>query len=184
MLVAYYKMAVLSDDVKALNKIRSKARLDCIAYTNLLSENYKGLTYFVNAKNQLFFYKTPCKDFINAENKRIAEWSLTGNSLNFSSIYIEDIDCPEFGYGYPNPNRTIGNGIPNPLFNFRNDGYLFLLNKDYTEIEILIIKDGRNLISSYYQKLIDGGFDDDIKAMREKSNLFFQYDGLPYSKLF
>lgn len=184
MFAAYYKLAVLTDEVKALNKIRSKARLDCIAYINLQLEIYKGLTNFVNSKGQLLFYKTPCKEFVNAESKRLAEWSLTGNNLNFSSIFIEDIDCPEFGYGYPNGNRKLSNGNLNPLFEFRNDGYLFIINNDYSEIEVIVIKDGRNLINSYYQKLIDGGFDDELKSIREKATLFYQYDGLAYSKLF
>ena len=178
MLSAYYKLAILHDEVKELNKIRSKSRLDCIAFTDLLPDGYKGLTNFVNVKGQLLFYKTACRDFVNTDNKRLAEWSLTGNGLNFSSIYIDDLDCPEIGYGYPNPNRILSNGNPNPLFEFRNDGYLFLINKDYTEIELLIIPDGRNLISSYYQKMIDGGFDDEVRQLRQEAKIFYQYDGL------
>ena len=176
MIKAFFKVAVLPNDVRAANKIRSKARLDCISYADLLAANYKGLTKFVNHKGQLFFYKTPCRDFVNTDSKRLAEWSLTGNGLNFSSIYIDDLEFPEIGYGYPNANRLLKDGSQNPLFEFRNDGYLFLMNKDYSEIEILVIPDGRNLISSYYQKLIDGGFDDDIQALRQQAKTFFHYD--------
>jgi len=50
----------------------------------------------------------------------------------------------------------LSNGNENPLFKFRNDGYLFINNKNYSEIELLVIPNGRNLISSYYQKIIDG----------------------------
>lgn len=181
MIGAYFKLATLPDDVRAANKIRSKARLDCTSFTDMVAGGYKGLTFFVNDKRhkgQLFFYKTPCRDFVNTDSKRLAEWSLTGNGLNFSSIYIDDTDFPEIGYGYPNANRLLKDGSPNPLFEFRNDGYLFLINKDYSEIELLIIPDGRNLISSYYQKLIDGGFDDEIKNLRKEAKIFYQYDGL------
>jgi hypothetical protein len=177
MIVAYYKLATLPDEVRAANNIRSKARLDCICQTDLVAGNYKGLTKFVNHKGQLYFYKTPCKDFVNTDSKRIAEWSLTGNGLNLSSIYIDDIDCPEIGYGYPNANRLLSNDSLNPLFEFRNDGYLFLINRDYSEIELLVIPDGRNLIGSYYQKMIDGGFDDDIRAFRQAAKIFYRYDG-------
>ena len=178
MIGAYYKLATLPDEVRAANKIRSKARLDCISFTDMVVGNYKGLTNFVNHKGQLFFYKTPCRDFVNTDSKRLAEWSLTGSGLNFSSIYIDDIDCPEIGYGYPNGNRLLSNGSKNPLFDFRNDGYLFLINKDYSEIELLIIPDGRNLISSYYQKMIDGGFDDEVRQLRQQAKVFYKYDGL------
>lgn len=176
MIGAYFKLAVLNDELKAANKIRSKDRLDCISFADMVAGNYKGLTKFVNHKGQLFFYKTQCRDFVNTDSKRLAEWSLTGNGLNFSSIYIDDLDCPEIGYGYPNANRLLSNGSPNPLFDFRNDGYLFLMNKDYSEIELLIIPDGRNLISSYYQKLIDNGFDNEIRQLRQQAKLFYKYD--------
>ena len=72
----------------------------------------------------------------------------------------------------------MSNGSKNPLFEFRNDGYLFIINKDYTEIELLIIPDGRNLISSYYQIMIDGGFDDEIRELRKQAKGFYKYDGL------
>ncbi len=178
MIGAYYKLAILPDEVRAANKIRSKARLDCISFTDRVAGGYKGLKNFVNSKGQLFFYKTPCRDFVHTDSKRLSEWSLTGGGLNFSSIYIDDLDCPEIGYGYANANRLLSNGSPNPLFEFRNDGYLFLINKDYSEIELLVIPDGRNLISSYYQKLIDGGFDDELESLRNEAKKFYQYEGL------
>lgn len=177
MIVTYYKLATLPDEVRAANKIRSKARLDCVCFTDIVTGGYKGLTNFVNNKGQIFFYKTPCRDFVNTDSKRLAEWSLT-NGLNFSSIYIDDLDYPEIGYGYPNANRLLSNGSLNPLFEFRNDGYLFLINRDYSEIELLIIPDGRNLISSYYQKMIDGGFDDEIRQLRQQAKAFYNYDML------
>jgi len=178
MMILYYKFELLSEDIRASNKIRSKARLDCVSFTDIVIGGYGRLTNFVNSKGQLFFYKTSCRNFVNADSKRFAEWSLTNNSQNLSSIYIDDLDYPEIGYGYPNAQRLLSNGNPNPQFPFRNDGYLFLLNKDYTEIELLIIPDGRNLISSYYQKMIDGGFDDIIRELRKQAKPFYQYEGL------
>jgi hypothetical protein len=173
MIAGYYKLVTFTDELKAQNKIRSKARLDCINYAG----NYKGLTNFVNKQGQLFFYKTPCREFIEAQSKRVAEWSLTNGSLNFSSIYIEDFDFLEYGYGYPNAKPRLSNGEPNPLHPFKNDGYLFIVNKDYTQIEILILADGRNLISHYYQHLIDGFFDAEIQRLRLEAKPYFEYMG-------
>ena len=178
MIGAYYKLVTLPDEVRATYKIRSKARLDCISFSDMVAGSYKGLTNFVNRKGQMFFFKTPCRNFIKTDSKRFAEWSLTNSPLNLSSIYIDDTDFPEIGYGYPNANRLLSKGSKNPLFEFRNDGYLFLINKDYSEIELLIIPDGRNLISSYYQKLIDGGFDDELKNLRQQAKDFYKYEGL------
>jgi hypothetical protein len=60
----YYKFISLPDDIKAANKIRSKARLDCILFKDMVPGGYKGLTNFVNDKRhkgQLSFYKTACR---------------------------------------------------------------------------------------------------------------------------
>ena len=178
MIGAYYKLSTLPDEVKTANKIKSKDRLDCIAFTHVIAGNYTGLTNFVNHKGQLFFYKTECRNFVNTGSKRLSECCLTVNSFNFSSIYIDNLDCPEIGYGYPNAKRILRNGNSNPFFEFRNDGYLFIINKDYSEIELLIIPDGRNLISSHYQKFMDGGYDDEVKQLRQKAKMFYQYSSL------
>ena len=175
MIPLYFRLEILSDEIRANNKIKSKARLDCVSFYDSVPGGYKGLEPFKNSKGQLFFYKTPARDIVEANSKRISEWSLTNSSLNFSSIYIEDFDFPEYGYGYPNANRLLSNRNANPLFNYRNDGYLFIVNADYSVIELLIIPDGRNLISGYSQKLIDGGFDDELKRLRNEAKPFYNY---------
>ncbi|NCU33336.1 MAG: hypothetical protein EOM23_10515, partial [Candidatus Moranbacteria bacterium] len=98
MITAYYRFENLPDELRAANKIKSKARLDCTGHAG----DYKGLTKFVNNKGMLFFYLTAARDFVNADSKRIADVSLTNGSINLTSIYIEDTDFPQFGYGYPN----------------------------------------------------------------------------------
>jgi hypothetical protein len=179
MLKAYYKFIVLPDEVRNLNKIKSESRLDCISFTDKVTGNYKGLTFFVNPKGQFFLYKSSPDSFIEANKKRISEWTLTSKSINLSSIYIEDLEKSEIGYGYPNPHRFLGkNKLINPLYDFRNDGYLFMMNKDFSELELFVIPDGRNLIRSYYQKLKDNCFDAEIKELRNQAKLFFNYDGL------
>jgi hypothetical protein len=177
-ITGYFRLEQLSDEAKAANNIRSKARLDCVQYAG----DYKGLTNFVNSKGQLFFYLTPARDIVSTDSKRMADWSLTNNSQNLSSIYIEDLDNPSIGYGYCNANRLLSNGQPNPMLSFRNDGYLFLVNPDYTVIELLVIPDGRNLISLHYQKFIDGGYDGEVRELREQVRPFYNYAA--YSNLF
>lgn len=175
MIKAYYKFIVLPEEVKQLNKIKSKARLDCVCF----SGNYEGLTFFVNKQGQLFLYKVPAKEMVNTHSKRISEWTLSNNNLNFSSIYIENLDCINFGYGYPNKNPFIGiEKKPNPVYPYCNDGYLFIINSDYTVIEVLVIIEGRNLINSYYQHLIDGYFDAEISELRANAKPYFKYNGL------
>ncbi|HRZ42181.1 MAG TPA: hypothetical protein P5228_05710 [Bacteroidales bacterium] len=175
MIKAYYLFQCLPEPMRKANGIKSKARLDCIRFVDKMPEGYKGLEPFQNHKGQLFFYKTPAHSFINAETRRISEWSLTNNSLNLSSIYIEDTDYPQFGYGYPNANRILSTGLPNPLYAYHQDAYLFICNEDYTRIELMVVPAGRNLVSAYYQKLIDGGFDVEIQRMRSIAVTFYPY---------
>ncbi|MBC5774241.1 hypothetical protein H8S95_09220 [Pontibacter sp. KCTC 32443] len=174
MLTAYYKFEILPDEVKAQHGIKAKGRLDCTAYTN--TTGYTGLMNFINSKGQKYLYKMPAREFVKANNKRLAEWALSNGRLNLSSIYFEDTDYPEYGYGYPNANRLLGKGEPNPLFPFRNDCYLFITNADITQIEVLVILNGRNLVPAYYQRLIDGDLDNELQSLREQARPFFNYD--------
>lgn len=175
MITAYYKLELLSDEVRTLNGIRSKKRLDCTKYFDTTSKGYNGLNMFKNGKGHLVFYKTPNRNFLSSSSRRTSEYSLTNNEMNFSSIYIEDEEFPEYGYGYPNANKELKHGKKNPVYQFRLDAYLFIVNEDYSRVEILVISEGRNLISSYYQKLIDGDFDEAINQLREQAKPYFNY---------
>jgi len=170
---ALFLLESLSSEVKASNKIRSSKRLDCTLFAN--ESNYQGFKPFYNEGGKFYVYKTSCDNFIHTDRKRLAEWSLTGNSLNLSSIYIDDFDFPEYAYGYPNDKKYLSNGKENPLFPFRNDAYLFILNKDYSVIEILVIPDARNEIQYYYQLLIDGKLDFELNRLRQSYKVFYHY---------
>lgn len=173
MIAAYLLFESLADGVKAKHGIRSKARLDCTTHAN--PSGYTGLIDFINAKGQMYLFKIPAREFIKANSKRLAEWALSNGKLNLSSIYFEDIDYPQYGYGYPNANRLLSNGQPNPLFPYRNDCYLFITNQDLTTVEVLVITNGRNLTGAYYQRLIDGALDSEIEQLRAQAKPFFEY---------
>ena len=178
--ITFYKFRTLPEEIRKANGIRSKERLDCIGYTNH-NDNHRGLSCLFNHKRQFFLYKTPARNFVDADSKRVAEWSLTGrssitgSSINLSSLYQEDLDYPQYAYGYPNGNTELSNGSVNPFFAYRHDGYLFIINRDLSEVDLLIIHDARNLISSYYQLLIDGELDEEIKQLRADAKPFYDY---------
>lgn len=174
--IHYYRFIALPEDVKQAHNIRSKMRLDCIKYAG----EYSGLDALLNHKKQMFVYKTPANNFVSSNSKRIAEWSLTKSSLNVTSLYNEDIDYPELFYGYPNGRRKLSNGSLNPFYPYRHDAYLFLSDKDINDLEMLILPDQRNMISSWYQMLIDGELDQEINQLRQNSKPFFDYG---YSKV-
>ena len=178
--LAYYRLQKLPEEVKKNHKIRSKDRLDCTEFSDETVAGYEGLKPFVNRKGQLFLYLTPARQFVTGQAKRVAEWSLTQSSLNLTSLYIEDFSNPQFAYGYPNASSKLSNGSENPLYQYRSDGYLFSLSENLEQIEMIVLPDQRNMISSWYQLLIDGELDEDIQRLRQSAKQFFDYE---YSKL-
>ena len=178
MLVHYSRLVVLPNEVKAQNGIKVGAivpRYDCIA----VAGNYKGLEAFTNHKGQMYFNLTPCREFIETNTKRYAEYCLTGGkSLNFGSLY-KFIDYPSFAYSYPNKNPFLGQKRePNPLYSFGNDLYLILTDKEYTYFEILVVAGGRNLAEHHLQLLIDGYYEAEIQKLRMEAKPIFNYEGL------
>lgn len=174
----YYRFKTLPELIRKQNGIRSKVRLDCIEFVN--EQAYKGIEFLKNSKGMIYLNKTQVRKFISADSRRLAEWSLTNGSLNLSSLFIEDLEYPDLAYGYPNSKKQLSNGLENPFYEFRTDGYLFITNEDLTEVELIVIPDSRNLIGTYYQLLIDGELDEEIDRLRKAVKPFFDYG---YSKL-
>lgn len=173
---SYYKIVLLPDEVKAQNKIKVGAkipRFDCIKKNG----NYNSLQPFVSIKGQLYFYKTPAEKIVQANLKRLAEFCLTGGrDLNFGSLY-QYPNSPNFAFSYPNNNKLLFGNKENPLFPFSNDLYLLIINSEFTEIEILVLKGKRNFAELYYQKLINGELNEELEQHRKEATTFFSYVG-------
>ena len=140
----YFKFHNLPQVARDKFNIKSPNRLDCVSIYN--PDDYKGLTFFVNNKGQMYLYRTLTSAIVQTDPMRQANFMLTGKSINLSSIY-NDLHRPGFGYGNPPHSKMLGRkrNKPNPLYTWRDDLYLFIFNPDYTEIELIIIPDGKNL---------------------------------------
>ena len=178
--ITYYRFRTLPKEVRKANGIRSKSRLDCIQYCNQAGKQ-SGLESLQNHKGMIYLNKIKANEIVNADYRRVADWMLVGRcrqakcSVNLTSLFNEDYEYPELYYGNPNTAIKLSNGADNPFYPFRHDGYLFKANKDLTDLEMLIIPDQRNMISSWYQMLIDGELDQEIKQLRQNSQTFFDY---------
>jgi hypothetical protein len=170
MITAYYKLVSLSDELRVKNNIKSDARLDCVLY----SGNYEGLKAFVNKKGMMYFFKSPTRNLVKASDERRADLFLHNGKLNLTSLYTYHLS-KNYGFGYPNAKRLLSNGGGNPLFEFRNDAYLFINNFYFSEIELLVVTNGRNLIEGYYKQLIDGEYGEAINHFRDIAKPFFNY---------
>ena len=169
----YFKLQVLSDEIKLIHKIKSLHRLDCVSYSG--NKNYGGIIPFINHKKQFYLYKSTAKDIVDAHSQRIAEWALTSAGLNFTSLYFEDYEHKNKSYGYPNSKRYLKKGKPNPVAKYGSDGFLFKTDSTCSEIEIFVIEESRNLIGVCYQQFLDGFYDEEIKELRISAIPFFNY---------
>jgi hypothetical protein len=57
-------------------------------------------------------------------------------------------------------------GVVNPMYEQRNDAFLFIFSKDMERLEILIVEGGRLLIDAYRKQLSTGGMDGVLDELR------------------
>lgn len=105
------------------------------------------------------------------------------DSLNFTGLkeYFVDGKLSGFAYGYPLAAKTYSSKQkPNPFYEYKDDGYLFIVHQDKsanivpeqvrpTIIELVVLEGAKVLISSYCKQLMMGGFDEDIKSLRDQA---------------
>lgn len=105
-------------------------------------------------------------------------------SLNLTGLKDYYVDGQFSGYAYGNPSDKPFYGKynkPNPFFNYRGDGFLFIMPKEQIRewhsepngsvvvpkiIELLVISGGAVLIPSYCKQMLMGGFDAELKEIR------------------
>ena len=90
-------------------------------------------------------------------------------SVNFSSIYLQNMKIGEtlIGHGEPPQTKELKGGKQNPFFESREDGYLFLVAPDFSTIEILIVPKRRYLIQGVAKQLADGQLNEALNELRE-----------------
>ncbi|SNS53058.1 hypothetical protein SAMN05421640_0541 [Ekhidna lutea] len=177
---SYFNFVELPEEVKQAYKIRSKNRLDCISYFSP-DETLRGYTFFVNFKGMLYMNKSQPRSFVNADIKRQTDLALInsvkGNSYNISSIYIDIPDRIDIGYGWPSNKKMLGSKgeKPNPLFAFKNDLYIFIMNQERSQIELIVIPEMRHLWLSFYQRFLNDDFCIELDELRERATALFSY---------
>lgn len=100
------------------------------------------------------------------------------NSLNFTGLkeYFQDGEISGFAYGYPDDRPTYSSkNKPNPFYDYRGDGYLFLIHQDENNpqniipvsIEMMVLEGAREVIPLMCEKLNNGGFDEALMSVRK-----------------
>lgn len=102
------------------------------------------------------------------------------DSLNFTGLkeWFVDGKLSGYAYGYPYDKEAYSKkGRPNPFYEYRKDGFLFLVHQDEDEpdniipsyIELVVLKGAKLLISSYCKQLEMGGFDEVLAELRKQA---------------
>jgi hypothetical protein len=143
---------------------------------------FKPLNSLKNAKGEIVMFhqrNEDCNPNSTADTRLQCK-----NSVNFSSIYLHDMRIGETLTGYGEPpqvkmlspvkrkkrnGETVITERPNPFYESRTDGYLFIIAPDFAVIEILTVPNGNALIRGHAAKLADGQLDDALEQMRNEA---------------
>lgn len=179
MFSAYLCLEQLPDEVKAKNGIKTGALVPRFDLTKMAG-SLPGLEALANKRLQIVMYLQRAMGIINASDGRRADCFLMAkNSLNFSSLYLLNRTtegAPFVGFGNPLPGQTYGkDNRPNPFYQSRNDGYIFIVSPDWKKIEVLVIPDGKFTIIGEAGMVQRGEWDDAIHSIREHAHTFYPY---------
>ena len=173
----YFNLEVLNPVIRVSNNLKptTKDRYDCTRF-NIPNDNDRGFRFFKNPKGMIYLKRTESVPVIKCEEDRRAEYFLSGKSINFSSIYHKGSE-ERYAFGNPSSREVLGKKHKknNPFYQYKNDLYLFIINEDYTRIEIIIIPEMKNHESTYYSCLVNGEFNHDLEELRSKSITYYDY---------
>ena len=165
------------------NKETTSPRYDITA----LSGYYEPMEQLKNTKGQIAMYlMSKLKGGEQVPAMRLQ----AKNSLNFTGLkdYFTDDKISGFAYGYPMADKVYSKKeLTNPFYEYRNDGFLFIVHCEEhtkgkaitpTTIELIVLEDAKVLIASYTKQLLMGGFDEAIKLLREHAKPIYNYKSM------
>jgi hypothetical protein len=100
-------------------------------------------------------------------------------SINFTGLkdYFVDGKLSGYAYGYPYGERVFSrDNKPNPFYDYREDGYLFLISQELQKrgtpasIELIVLEGAKILAPAYCKQLLMGGFDDVLHTLRRQAD--------------
>lgn len=90
------------------------------------------------------------------------------SSFNLSGLRLmQDMEGKQWiCSGEPSTEIRLRTGDPNPLYDERNDGFVFILDKDFQWLELWVITDQRLLIDGYRKAFELGTYDAALQTIR------------------
>ena len=180
----YYKFVVLPDDIKTYHGIKlnpKDPRFDCVSRSGFWEGEKVLTTKLGKGKGQMKFTMTKPQNFIHIDPTKMGNFVFKGSqNLNVTSVHIKPAITGRngelIGTGEPDDHATLKDGRQNPLFECRKDGFIFLIAPNHSAFEMLVFKDGRNVIHSIVTMIThDPNFWEMLEGKRKKALTFWDY---------
>ena len=158
---------------KGVTEPRKQKRFDLVS----MAGYWNALDRLKNYQGKLFFNLIPTeKNEYRKKDGTTPEYYLQctpakSKAVNFSGIRFQYMDGQEtvFASGEPSDSPKLKGGVINPMYEQKNDGFLFIFSKDMETLEVLIVDNGRVLIDAYRKQISMGGFDEVLTALRKQA---------------
>ena len=160
---------------KGVTTPRKQPRYDL----TLMAGYWSSLELLKNYKGRIFFNLIPTEsNQYRKQDGTVPEYYLQvvpakSKSINFSGIRFQYQDGKKlmFACGEPSMEKILKGGVTNPMYDNRNDGFLFLFSDDMEQVEIIIVENGRTLIDAYRKQLSIGGLDKHLEQLRKTAKM-------------
>ena len=155
-----------------VTKPRKQPRYD-LCFTH---GNWSVLDKLKNNKRKLFFSLIPSdKNAHRKRNDTTPEYYLQctpskSKAVNFSGIRFlySNNRRTVFASGEPSLLPKLAGNVVNPMYERRNDGFLFIFSDNMETLEILVVDNGRSFIDTYRRQFAMGHFDEVLTKLREQ----------------
>lgn len=173
---AYFRLEQLSVEVRTANKIKSDSRLDCVAFAG----GYQPVLDARNSKGMFYVTCTDTRGIVNTTDSRRADRLLSiAGKYNLGSLFLLDETASKgrlVAYSNPNGAKVCGKDKkPNPFAGCGKDLLLFLINKDWNSIEMLVIKGACGFALQYAKFLASGELDEQLQELRDSAGELYEY---------
>ena len=173
---AYFRLEQLSVEVRTANKIKSDSRLDCVAFAG----GYQPVLDARNSKGMFYVTCTDTRGIVNTTDSRRADRLLSiAGKYNLGSLFLLDETASNgrlVAYSNPNGAKVCGKDKkPNPFAGCGKDLLLFLINKDWNSIEMLVIKGACGFALQYAKFLASGELDEQLQELRDSAGELYEY---------
>jgi len=186
----YLKSVLLDNETRGRHGIKQDAktlRLDAVGQAGY----YRPVEAIKTQKGMFYVNIIDRDNVIHGNVRRNAQLMVQCPAGNFSSFYVSDTSVKDVIVGFGNPSsdeffkpkrRKRVDGSEkiiekrNPFYpEHTNDGFLFLAKPDFTELEIIIVPEGRYVIQSYVKKYTDGQMRDVLTELRKAARPVYRY---------